>query len=263
MVMIEGWRNAGKWLGLVLLMALAAGIPAAAGQATVTASSGEPVDAAGWYELGNAYINQGRLDGALHALDRAIALDPSFARAYFVKGQVLAKLGLHTDALDAYETAISLDPGLASMVDSYRQASENLIYPKILSGSLIAGSWVPGNQYLVIDNRGGTSDVVVALAPTGVNAATAAVYIRKGYINAFDAIVLPGEFTFFITSGERWNAAANKFDKNARYIKWTPPQYTYGSNGFGYTLVFVGQQTFPNWYVNNLQQIPQSAFPAL
>lgn len=260
--MTEGWLKTGTGIGLVLLIAIAAGIPAAAGQGLV-ATAGEPVDAAGWYDLGNAYITQGRWDGALHAFDMAISLDPSYARAYFMKGQVLEKLGLHTEALDAYDAAAGLDPQLAPMIGSYVQSLENQLYPEVLSGSLIAGSWVPGNQYLVIDNRAGTSDVVVALAPTGINAATAAVYIQKGYLNAFDAIVLPGSFTFFITSGERWNASGNRFDRDARYIRWTPPQYTYGANGFGYTLVFVGKETYPNWYVKNLQEIQPSAFPSL
>jgi tetratricopeptide (TPR) repeat protein len=257
-----------RWgvMGTVLLVALAlcAGIPAAAGQVTVSAAAGEPMDAAGWYDLGNSYVNEGRYDGALYAYDQAIALDPAYARAFFAKGQVLARIGLHADAVNAYEQAAALDPGLAPVVENYLQTSEKIVYPEIPSGSLIKGYWVSGYQYLVVDNQQGVSDVVVAIAPTGINATTAAVYVKKGYVNVFDGIVPPGAYTFFITAGERWNVFEDRFDRNARYIRWAPPQYTYGATGYGYTMVIVGQQIYyPNWYVYNLQQIPDTAFPPL
>jgi tetratricopeptide (TPR) repeat protein len=261
MGMTDRWAMTGKVLLVALV--LCGSIPAVAGQVALTSIAGEPVDAAGWYDLGNSYVNEGRYDGALYAYDQAIAVDPGYARAYFAKGQVLAKMGMHAEAVVAYDQAVALDPGLAPVIESYLQASEQIVYPEILSGSLLTGYWVSGYQYLVVDNQQGTSDVVVALAPTGINAATVAVYVKKGYINVFDGIVPPGAYTFFITTGERWNAVSNRFDLNARYIKWTPPQYTYGATGYGYTMVFVGQQIYPNWYLYNLQQIPDAAFPAL
>jgi tetratricopeptide (TPR) repeat protein len=260
MAMTEGWGEA----GCVLLVALVicAGIPVVAGQDAVVVTT-NPVDATGWYTTGNAYVNEGRYDGALHAYDQAIALDPGYARAYFAKGQVLAMTGMHAEAVKAYDQAIALDPGLDPVVESYLQASEKIVYPEILSGSLITGYWVAGFQYLVIDNSQGTGDVVVAIAPTGINVATTAVYVKKGYINSFDGVVPPGEFTFFITSGERWNPAENRFDRNANYLRWAPTQYTYGATGYGYTLVFLEKQIYPNWYLYNLQPVPETAFPAL
>jgi tetratricopeptide (TPR) repeat protein len=261
MGMSDTWGLAGKVLLMVLV--LGSGITVAAGQDTVVATAGEPVNATGWYDLGNSYVNEGRYDGALFAYGQAIALEQGFARAYFAKGQVLAKIGMHAEAVSAYDQAMVLDPGLAPVIESYLQTSENIVYPEIASGSLLSGYWVSGYQYLVVDNQYGASDVVVAIAPTGINASTAAVYVKKGYINAFDGIVPPGSYTFYITSGERWNSFENRFDENARYIVWTPPQYTYGATGYGYTLVISGQQVYyPNWYVYNLQEIPESSFPA-
>jgi len=259
MAMTDGWGGAGKLLLVALV--ICAGIPVAAGQATVVTIN--PVDATGWYNAGNAYVNEGRYDGALYAYDQAIALDPGYARAYFAKGQVLAEMGMHAEAVGAYDQAIALDPVLAPVIESYLQASEKVVYPEILSGSLITGYWVAGYQYLVVDNSKGTGDVVVAIAPKGIKAATAAVYVKKGYINSFDGIIPPGEFTFFITTGERWNAAEDRFDRNARYLQWAPPQYTYGATGYGYTLVFVEKLIYPNWYLYNLVPIPDAAFPAL
>lgn len=260
MAMTVGWGEA----GCVLLVALVicAGIPAVAGQSSVVLTT-NPVDATGWYNAGIAYYNEGRYDGAIYAYDQALALAPGYARAYFAKGQVLAKMGMHAEAIKAYEQAIALDPGLAPVVASYLQVSEKVVYPEILSGSLLTGFWVPGYQYLVVDNSKGTADVVVAIAQKGVKAASAAVYVKKGYTHTFDSIVPPGEFIFYITTGERWNSALDQFDKNAAYIQWIPPQYTYGANGYGYTLIFVNKQIYPNWYVYNLVPIQDTAYPAL
>jgi tetratricopeptide (TPR) repeat protein len=258
--MTDGWGGAGCILLVALVIFTA--IPLAAGQANVAVAE-SPVDAIGWYTMGNAYVNEGRNDGALNAYDQAIALDPGFARAYFARGQVLAAMGMHAEAVRAYDQAIALDPGLAPVVESYLQTSEKVVYPEILSGSLITGYWVAGYQYLVVDNSHGTGDVVVAIAQKGVNAASTAVYVKKGYTNTFEGVVPPGEFTFFITTGDRWNPVENRFDRDARYLQWAPPQYTYGATGYGYTLVFVEKLIYPNWYVYNLQPIPGAAFPSL
>jgi tetratricopeptide (TPR) repeat protein len=262
MGMTDMWGVAEKFLLLVLV--LGSGVTVAFAQVTVAASGGEPVDAVGWYELGNSYANNGRYDGALYAYDQAVALDPRYARAYFAKGQVLAKMGMHAEAITAYEQAIAVDPGLTPVIESYLQTSEQIVYPEIASGSLISGYWVSGYQYLVVDNQYGASDVVVAIVPTGTNASTAAVYVKKGYINTFDGIIPPGSYTFYITTGERWNSVQDRFDQNAQYIKWAPPQYTYGATGYGYTMIISGQQVYyPNWYVYNLQQVPETEFPVV
>jgi|MTBAKMStandDraft_1061839.scaffolds.fasta_scaffold27913_2 tetratricopeptide (TPR) repeat protein len=222
-----------------------------------------PTTATGWYEQGNSYVNEGRYDGALYAYDMAIALNPDYARAYFTKGQVLATIGRHSDALEAYEKAIALDPALAPVITSYLQTSEKIVYPDILSGSLITGSWVSGWNYVVIDNRLGTSDLVVALAPAGSDGAITAVYVKKGYYHVFDGIVPPGTYAIYITYGNRWNAQEERFEQNAGYLRWALPQYFPGTTGYGYTMTFIGQLYQPSWFYYNLEPIPESAFPKL
>jgi tetratricopeptide (TPR) repeat protein len=247
---------------LLVSVLLVVGFIATAG-AEVVATTANPTTASGWYEQGNSYVNEGRYDGALYAYDMAIALDPAYARAYFAKGQVLATIGRHSDALEAYENAIAIDPALAPVVDSYLKTSEKIVYPDIPSGSLITGSWVSGWNYLVIDNRLGTSDLVVALAPVGSNGASTAVYVKKGYYHAFDGIVPPGSYVIYVTYGSRWNAQEERFEQNAGYLRWALPQYFPGTLGYGYTMTFIGQLYQPSWFYYNLEPIPESAFPKL
>jgi tetratricopeptide (TPR) repeat protein len=250
---------------LLLSVLLLCVIISTAGAEVVATAAAQPatVTATGWYEQGNRYVNERRYDGALYAYDMAIALNPDFARAYFTKGQVLATIGRHSDALGAYEKAIALDPALAPVIDSYLQTSEKIVYPDIPSGSLITGYWVSGWNYLVIDNRLGTSDLVVALAPAGSNGAITAVYVKKGFYHAFDGIVPPGTYAIYVTYGNRWNAQEERFEQNAGYLRWALPQYFPGTLGYGYTMTFIGQLYQPSWFFYNLEPIPESAFPKL
>ena len=252
-----------KGRGVILLLTLLVLCGAVqAVRAEVTTAS-NPTTAGGWYEQGNSYVNEGRYDGALYAYDMAIALNPDYARAYFARGQVLATIGRHSEALEAYEKAIAIDPALAAVVDSYLQTSEKIVYPDIPSGSLITGSWVSGWNYLVIDNRQGTTDLVVALAPAGSGGAYTAVYVKKGYYHVFDGVVPPGTYSIYVTYGSRWNAPEERFEQNAGYLRWALPQYFPGTTGYGYTMTFIGQVYQPSWFYYNLEQIPESAFPSL
>jgi tetratricopeptide (TPR) repeat protein len=225
--------------------------------------TGAPVTATEWFNEGNNFTNQKRFDLAIHAYDRAIALNPTYARAYFARGQALAMLGLHGDALVAYEKAIMIDPGLIPVVASYLETSEKVVYPDIPSGSLIKGYWVSGWRYLEIDNRQGAYDVVVALAPRGTDGATTAVYIKRGFSHYFDGLVPPGAYDMYITYGSRWNSQKKQFDRDAGYLKWALPQYFQGATGYGYSMTFVSKQYQPSWYYYNLEPIPPSEFPRL
>jgi len=225
-----------------------------------------PLTADDWYNEGVGYTNQGKYDGAINAFNQAIALNPDFAKAYFAEGQVLATIGKHAEAIVAYELAIAHDPDLAAVVENYLVTSEKVVYPDVPSGSLLSGYWVSGWNYLEINNRQGTSDVVVTLVPMGTETATTAVYVRKGYFHTFDGIVPPGSYVVYITYGERWNAREKRFDKNAGYLQWGFPQYTYGDFGYGYSMTFIPQlpqQYYPNWYIYNLNPIPETEFPDL
>lgn len=64
-------------------------------------------------DLGIALQGAGRLEEALSAYDKAIALDPAFAAAYFNRGNAQGDLKRHEAALESYEHAIALNPGSA------------------------------------------------------------------------------------------------------------------------------------------------------
>ncbi|MCE5297473.1 MAG: tetratricopeptide repeat protein [Methanoregulaceae archaeon] len=249
----RGDALAGAGVLALLLLFMVMAVPAAAA----------PVTATEWYNEGNNFTNQKRFDMAIHAYDHAIALNPSYARAYFARGQALAMLGLHADALAAYEKAIAIDPDLVPVVASYLETSEKVVYPDIPSGSLIKGYWVSGWRFLEIDNRQGAYDVVVALAPRGTDGATSAVYIKKGFAHYFDGLVPPGSYDMYITYGSRWNSQKKQFDRDAGYLKWELPQYFQGASGYGYSMTFVSKQYQPSWYYYNLEPIAPSDFPKL
>lgn len=249
----RGYALAGAGVLALLLLFMVMAVPAAAA----------PVTATEWYNEGNNFTNQKRFDMAIHAYDHAIALNPSYARAYFARGQALAMLGLHADALAAYEKAIAIDPDLVPVVASYLETSEKVVYPEIPSGSLIKGYWVSGWRFLEIDNQQGAYDVVVALAPRGTDGATSAVYIKKGFAHYFDGLVPPGSYDMYITYGSRWNSQKKQFDRDAGYLKWELPQYFQGASGYGYSMTFVSKQYQPSWYYNNLEPIAPSDFPKL
>ncbi len=253
--------TAGRGLLLLLsLLVLCGAVQAVQAEATAT---GNPTTAGGWYELGNTYMNGGRYDGALHAYEMAIALAPDFAKAYFAKGQALATIGSHSEAIDAYRSAIAADPALSQVIDSYLVTSEKIVFPDIPSGSLVTGSWASGWNYLVIDNRQGTTDLVVALVPVRSEGASTAVYVKKGYYHYLEGVVPQGLYTFYISYGRLWNAREKRFEENAGYLQWATPQYFPGTLGYGYTMTFIGPVYPPSWFVYNLNPIPENDFPSL
>ena len=253
--------TAGKGILLLLSLFVLCGTVQAVQAGDTT--SGDPTTASEWYELGNKYVNEGRYDGALHAYDMAIELEPDFARAYFARGQVLATINRHSDAIYAYREAIALDPELSPLINIYLATSAKIVYPDIPSGSLITGSWASGWNYLAIDNRQGTTDLVVALVPVRSEGASTAVYVKKGYYHYLEGVVPQGSYTFYISYGRLWNAREKRFEENAGYLRWATPQYFPGTLGYGYTMTFIGPVYPPSWFVYNLNPIPENDFPSL
>ena len=248
-------------LAVVLLAAL---VPAAtAGDGNLVESSrATPVTATDWNLLGGTYLNEGRYDLAIAAFDEAIAMEPGHARAYFNRGQALAKLGRHSEAIAAYETAVGLDPALKGVVAGFLSASEAVVYPGIPSGSVLSGYFQPGWKYLEIDNRYGNQDVVVALTPFSTRTvATTAVYVKKGYSHMFYQLIPPGTYEFYITFGSRWNSQEKRFDENAGYLRWQLPQ-SFDSMS-GYTMTFLSQEVQPSWFQRNLVFIEPDGFPRI
>lgn len=262
-IMMPSTLSGSKSAVLLLAMTLIALfiLPCGAGD-TGPADTGPVLSALEYYTLGIGYAAQGRYESAVVSFEKAIEADPENYRPYFALGQSLAKLGDHEAAIAAYDQAIALSPRSSSMIEAYRQISLDVVYPKIMSGSVLKGSSSPGWQYLTIDNTNGMTDVVVAFTPMGMpGTATTVVYVGKGYFQTFYQLLPPAAYDVYISVGERWNSKKKMFDKNAAYMMWETPQYFEGLQGNGYTMTFVSQIIYPNWYVYNLAPIQGQSFP--
>jgi hypothetical protein len=256
-------------LGAFCLLAtgIAGVVAAAESQPLVMVMNGTgayPVQTAeNYYQMGLADAKVARHAQAVQEFQQAVALDPTYARAFFAMGQSYAALGDQVDAITAYRKAIALSPGLAPMVQSYLASSEAIVYPAIPSGTILAGSNQPGWQFLTIDNTQGLGDVVVAVSQPGLKTASAAVFVQQGDFQTFYQLIPPGTYTFYISVGKRWNAVTNSFEVNPTYLKWTVPQYLEGANGYGYTMVFGPNLPYPSWFAPQLQYIPAGQFPKI
>jgi tetratricopeptide (TPR) repeat protein len=65
---------------------------------------------------GAAYEKLGEHDRAIKDLDRALALDPNFALAYYVRGLAYGSLGEYDRASRDLNRAVELDPSLNNKV---------------------------------------------------------------------------------------------------------------------------------------------------
>ena len=77
---------------------------------------GFPSCETGTFGVYNSIISSHRCnhhDEAIQAYDKAIQLDPKFARAWYYKGSSLSNLDRYDKAMEAYDKAIELDPKYA------------------------------------------------------------------------------------------------------------------------------------------------------
>jgi tetratricopeptide (TPR) repeat protein len=70
----------------------------------------EPQDAAGFNDRGNRYSRNGVYEQAIQDYTQAIALDASFAEAYFNRGVSYYELGRYQEAIADLTRAIALNP---------------------------------------------------------------------------------------------------------------------------------------------------------
>ena len=70
----------------------------------------DPLPAEAYYKRGNALRQLGRLDAAIESYSAAIARKSDYSYAYCNRGVVQQSLGLRAEALTSYERAIALDP---------------------------------------------------------------------------------------------------------------------------------------------------------
>ena len=87
----------------------------------------KPLNAEGWYTLGQAYLALGRTKEAGVALENAVALAPlRFPAAYYYLGQVYLALGDYPKAKSRLTVAVRLEPKRAEYRYSLCLANEKL-----------------------------------------------------------------------------------------------------------------------------------------
>ena len=79
-----------------------------------------------WNNKGIALFNKGRHDKAIKAYDKAISINPDFAKAWCNKGGALNHLGRSAEAIKACDRAIFIDPDFAAAWNNKGSALNNL-----------------------------------------------------------------------------------------------------------------------------------------
>jgi FkbM family methyltransferase len=110
---------------------LAVGVSAVAPVDPVSADAGVPAPAQEALNMGLALYEQGRLDEAMGAFQRAADIKPDLAEAYNNIGLVDAAQGRYQEAIAAYRRAIALKP-------TFAEAHNNLALPLRQTGQLDA-----------------------------------------------------------------------------------------------------------------------------
>ncbi|MFQ5777079.1 MAG: tetratricopeptide repeat protein [Terriglobia bacterium] len=100
---------------MLLLVSFSAAV---SGSRAEAAEPPEPRDPKDFNQLGLELLEKGRVDGALAAFERALALKPDFPAAFHNLGLALAAKGQHAAALDAYREALHLDPDFRAALNS-------------------------------------------------------------------------------------------------------------------------------------------------
>jgi tetratricopeptide (TPR) repeat protein/mono/diheme cytochrome c family protein len=94
------------------VLALLLGRPAVAVDHFRASATGRPASAASHYNVGTALTAAGLFDDAVAAYERALAIDPRYAKAANNLGDTLMAMGRPAEALARYEAAIAADPSM-------------------------------------------------------------------------------------------------------------------------------------------------------
>ena len=92
----------------------------------------KPDYADAYYNMSNAFKDQGKLEKAIKYYNKSISLNPNFADAYYNMGNVLKDQGKLDEAIEAFNKSISLKPDFAD-------AHQNLSFRLLNSGRLQEG----------------------------------------------------------------------------------------------------------------------------
>ena len=74
----------------------------------------KPDYAQAYYNLGNALHEQGKLEEAIEAYNKALAIKPDYAQAYYNMGITLQEQGKLEEAIEAYNKSLAIKPDYAA-----------------------------------------------------------------------------------------------------------------------------------------------------
>jgi superkiller protein 3 len=74
------------------------------------------------YNLGNAYMQNGKYDQAIFEFNRALQLQPNHGRAYNNLGRIFIIQGRLTEAIAAFQQAVAVNPGNAKAYNNLGSA---------------------------------------------------------------------------------------------------------------------------------------------
>lgn len=86
----------------------------------------DPRYAKAWNNKGDALYFLNKLNESVQAFEKAVEINPRYAEAWFNKGTVLDDQGKYDDAIEAYNKAIELKPNYLAAIDSKGFALRNL-----------------------------------------------------------------------------------------------------------------------------------------
>jgi len=86
---------------------------------SITSVFGQESPADYWLEKGNDSLRNGQIEEADNFFDRALGVDPSYAKAWILKGDSLRLQGRHSDSLEAYEKAIEFSQSKKSAAEAW------------------------------------------------------------------------------------------------------------------------------------------------
>jgi tetratricopeptide (TPR) repeat protein len=117
-------RLAGRWAGLLIIVALASGCLSSALAARDDYNAALAQQAATYAEEGDSLFNEGRYDEAIESYDRALEIDPQLQAVWYQRGECYRLKGDYEAAIGDFGQSLEIEPrylqALASRGESYR-----------------------------------------------------------------------------------------------------------------------------------------------